>query len=62
LPSQTEVPYKANHEYSYTIDLGALNAAMIITLNKHASMNAAGLTYPVPFEITLTDLGESTVL
>lgn len=61
LPSQNQVVWNAGHEYEYTIDLGALNAAMLITLNKHASMNAVGLTYPVPFEITLEDLGEYAV-
>jgi len=57
-PSDNQVVYNAAHEYEYTIDLQALNAAMTITPNKNGGMNAAGLTYPVPFEITLEDLGE----
>jgi len=61
LPSQNQVVYNAAHLYEYTIDLSALNNAMVITMNKHANMNAAGLTYPVPFEITLEDLGEYAI-
>ena len=61
LPSQNQVPYSSSHHYEYTIDLGNLNAAMVITLNKHASMNATGLTYPTPFSIQIIDLGEYTV-
>jgi hypothetical protein len=61
LPSQNQVVYNASHVYEYTIDLQALNAIMTITMNKHANMNAAGLTYPVPFEIELIDLGEYAI-
>lgn len=60
-PSDNQVVYSPTHEYEYTIDLSALNAAMTITPTKNANMNATGLTYPVPFEITLEDLGEYTV-
>lgn len=60
-PSDNQVVYNSAHYYEYTIDLAALNAVMTITLNKHASMNATGLTYPIPFEITIEDLGEYAV-
>ncbi|AXH77633.1 MAG: hypothetical protein [Caudoviricetes sp.] len=61
LPSDNQVVYSASHEYEYTIDLGALNQYMDITPNKNAGMIAAGLTYPVPFEVTMIDLGEYSV-
>lgn len=60
-PSDNQIVYNAAHEYEYTVDLTTLNNYMDITLNKKAEMNAAGLTYPVPFEITLVDLGEYAV-
>jgi hypothetical protein len=60
-PSDNQVVYNDAHEYDYTIDLAALNAVMTITPNKNAGMNATGLTYPIPFEVTLEDLGEYAV-
>ena len=59
LPSDNQIVYNAAHVYEYTIDLSALNAAMVITANKNAGMNSAGLTYPTPFTIEITDLGLS---
>lgn len=62
LPSSTQVPYNAAHEYQYTVDSENLaNNPYLITLNKHANMNATGLTYPIPFEVTIEDLGEYAV-
>lgn len=59
LPSSTQVPYRSSHHYEWTIDLAALaNNPILITMNKHANMNAVGLTYPVPFSLTIKDLGE----
>jgi hypothetical protein len=58
LPSQNQVVYNAAHLYEWTVDLSNLNNFMTITLNKHANMNATGLTYPVAFELTIEDLGE----
>lgn len=58
LPSQIQVPYRSSHVYEYTIDLANLAGnPILITLNKHANMNAVGLTYPVPFDVTIEDLG-----
>lgn len=60
LPSDNQVPYNPAHIYEYTIDLANLAANPItITPNKNAGMNAAGLTYPTPFKIELTDIGLS---
>lgn len=56
-PSDNQVVYNSAHVYEYTIDLGALNGIMTITPVKNAGMNAAGLTYPVPFEVEIIDLG-----
>jgi hypothetical protein len=63
LPSQTEVAYSPSHIYEYTVDLANLaNNPILITLNKHANLNATGLVYTVPFKITLTDLGQHTII
>jgi hypothetical protein len=59
LPSSTQVPYNSSHIYQYTVDSeNTAGNPYNITMNKHANMNATGLTYPVPFETTIVDLGE----
>lgn len=63
LPSQTEVPYSSSHVYEYTIDLANLaNNPITIDVNKHANFNAVGMVQNVPFKITLTDLGQHTII
>lgn len=63
LPSQTEVPYNSSHIYEYTIDLQNLaGQPMLIDVNKNASFNAVGMTQNAPFKITLTDLGQHTII
>ena len=59
LPSQTEVPYRADHKYTWTSDTITIdNASISVTINRNAGMNLTGLTYPVPFKVTIKDLGE----
>lgn len=54
-PSDNQVVRNASHIYEYTIDLGNLNAAMTITMNKNAGMSA-GASNP-NFHIEIWDLG-----
>lgn len=61
MPSDNQVVYNTAHEYRYTIDLGNLNNFAVVTMNKHANLNAVGLVQNVPFEMTLIDLGEYSV-
>jgi len=59
MPSQAQVPYRDNHHYEFVIDWNGINALVGIGFNKHASMNAAGLVYPTPFNVAIHDEGLS---
>jgi len=62
LPSSTQVPYNSSHHYEYTTDSQNLAGnAYVITMNKHASLNATGLVYTNAFNVTIKDLGEYAV-
>jgi len=59
LPTGLQVPWNSSHIYEWTVDfLDNGNNPIAITVNKHASMNATGLTYPQQFNISIYDEGE----
>lgn len=58
LPTTSQVPYRTDHKYDFTLDLPSLDAGFLTWRhNRHANMNAGSLTPTNGFQMNWVDVG-----
>lgn len=57
MPSDSQVPYRGDHTYTYTIDLATGNSSWSLQFNRNGGMNVASTSPTDGFTISIEDLG-----
>jgi hypothetical protein len=56
-PSSNEVPYNVNHKYTWTFDMGSINASLQWSIARDATLQATSTSPTSGLKITIKDLG-----